>query len=637
MNLKMLRLQNFMAIGAGELRFDGRGVRLIEGKNFDSPTSTSNGSGKSSIPEGLQWAIYGTTRRGLKGDEVINRKAGKDCRVELEFDDYLIIRTRKDELLGTSLKFFQMDRRPEGLGAWLDITLGTMKDTQALIEKTINLSELTFSKVACFGQGDIKGFAGLTDAELKKVFEQALGLTFFSEDHAKVKGERVRLETSLISARADLGSAEGQKRFAEEKIAYLKKSIDEHKESTDQAVRDAESEIERIVVERDGIVTSATAEVKTAMGEIATLDAKAAKLDELETLQKKLEEKDRMLSHQLSEASTIWKLKACELDALREELEKIEAKVGTPCGECGKTYAEEDLEGAREATDARIASKLKELEDSKKRASELGPELNKIADLGKQLAERIKEYAGVRERIAALKRHIEEVKRNAKSRIADIEWRRKQTEERIKKLKSNGSSAEDDLKVAESERLSAESSILAAQKAIDDLEEAIETAKALETILASELKSYVFDSVTPELNKLVDRNIKALDDIDIEIQTVKKLKSGEFREKFSIEVNNKHGAEVFHGNSGGEQQKVNLAISLGINRLVRSMAEKPINCIFLDEAFENLDEGSSEAVTELIKSVDAPNIFLITHRGEIKDLIPDAIKVEKRGGIATLH
>jgi hypothetical protein len=48
----------------------------------------------------------------------------------------------------------------------------------------------------------------------------------------------------------------------------------------------------------------------------------------------------------------------------------------------------------------------------------------------------------------------------------------------------------------------------------------------------------------PELNKLIDRYIKVLDDIDIEVSTVATLKSRESREKFNIGVVNKYGAST---------------------------------------------------------------------------------------------
>jgi DNA repair exonuclease SbcCD ATPase subunit len=94
-----------------------------------------------------------------------------------------------------------------------------------------------------------------------------------------------------------------------------------------------------------------------------------------------------------------------------------------------------------------------------------------------------------------------------------------------------------------------------------------------------------------------------MDDIDIEVSTMKVLKSGEIREKFEIKVDNKNGASSYKGNSGGEKQKINLSISLAFNMLMRKMTGNPINVLFLDEPFEALDSGSAEAAISLCKMI----------------------------------
>lgn len=123
----------------------------------------------------------------------------------------------------------------------------------------------------------------------------------------------------------------------------------------------------------------------------------------------------------------------------------------------------------------------------------------------------------------------------------------------------------------------------------------------------------------------------------IKVSTVTQTKKGEFRERFSINVDNRHGANVFEGNSGGEQQKINLAISLAFNAVCRGIAGGTVNCIWLDECFENMDDGSSEKVLDLIRTLSIPNVLLITHRQGIKELVPSIITVEKSGGVATVH
>jgi len=179
MKFKRLFVKNFLSIGEIDLDFGSyNGLVLVEGVNKDSKASESNGAGKSSIFEAIYWVLFGKTKRGLIGDNVINFNAGKDCVVILEFDDCKVIRARKHKEYGDNLLFYKAGK---------DLSKGSIKDTQLEINKHLNMSELTFLKTISFGQGDVKPFASLTDKELKEVFEQALKLTDLSLFAEKIK------------------------------------------------------------------------------------------------------------------------------------------------------------------------------------------------------------------------------------------------------------------------------------------------------------------------------------------------------------------------------------------------------------------------------------------------------------------
>ena len=45
-----------------------------------------NGSGKTSILDGIFWCLYDETIKGQKGDSVVNIKEGKDCSAIFKFD-----------------------------------------------------------------------------------------------------------------------------------------------------------------------------------------------------------------------------------------------------------------------------------------------------------------------------------------------------------------------------------------------------------------------------------------------------------------------------------------------------------------------------------------------------------------------
>ncbi len=659
MELKRLGIRNFLGIGEGEIAFDRSGVVLIEGVNHDSPYSISNGAGKSSIFEALFWGLYGKTKRGLAGDDVVNNVSGKDCRVEVEFDDFLVIRTRKDNEHGTGL--FLKQRRTHGDGDsdagiedkngrqgkrgkrrkrehWKDLSLGTARETQRLIEDAVKMSDLTFSKVAYFGQGDIRGFAGLSDSDLKRVFEEALGLTFFAEYRDKVREYRSGIVAELSGVEARRTQAARECVHVREKMEILKRSIEEHYERLQCERLRLTDELDAITRDLKAAEEDTCSRMRETEREIELLASREDERKRMEEQYGRAEEEYRDLDRQLARKQAENAVLASRMRGLEEDICSIEAKQGTPCETCGKIYEARDLEAAGENLSARLAAESLRYEMSVARELGIEERLRRARDAAGERKERLAALDHVRLRMIELESRRGELKRAGEARSRELLGRKTEAERRLARLSEGEPGAKALFEKARCElaRLNELADTLAARSS--ELSKEAKTAGLLEEALGNGgVKSYVFDAITPQLNRIIDRNIKMLDDIDIEVSTVTRLKSGEYRERFSIGVRNHHGASVFEGNSGGEIQKINLAISLAVNSLVRTISEGSINAIFLDECFENLDEGSSERVLELIGSIDTPNVFIITQRSDVRELIPSVIRVEKRGGRASLH
>jgi DNA repair exonuclease SbcCD ATPase subunit len=154
----------------------------------------------------------------------------------------------------------------------------------------------------------------------------------------------------------------------------------------------------------------------------------------------------------------------------------------------------------------------------------------------------------------------------------------------------------------------------------------------------SGLKSKILASVTPYLNLKAEQYLRNLTNRDLSVvfNTQVKLKSGSMREKFSIEINNKHGADTYAGNSEGEKSRADLAINFTISDLVASRSKKSYPQRFFDEPFENLDEAGIETVMNMLLSMSKTcgTIFVITHQSGFKSLFNKAITVSKNNGIS---
>ena len=100
MDILSVSIRNFLIVGQADIDLSNRGLCRIAGENSDDTTSSSNGAGKSSIIEGLYWALFGETLRNIKSaDGVVNNRVGKDCSVAVclheEGTRYRIERYRK--------------------------------------------------------------------------------------------------------------------------------------------------------------------------------------------------------------------------------------------------------------------------------------------------------------------------------------------------------------------------------------------------------------------------------------------------------------------------------------------------------------------------------------------------------------
>lgn len=651
MKIKTIKIKNFLSIEQADITLDTKkGITLIEGINRDSKTSSSNGSGKSSIFEAIYYALYGKTKRKVSADEVINRhNKKKGTRVEVNLDimrqDIKIIRCRKDKEFGSAVKVFSDGK---------DISKGTSADTQEFIESLIKINPLVFERTAFIGQGDVKPFASLTDRELKNTFEDALGLRHLSETHEKAKTYRNMLDHERHSITLNIESKEKYIEMCLEQIEQLKEKIKDVDVYHLEAKKVIENEIKSLKEEKiylEKMKSTCEAEhgmfaaefVSAYHDEIEDIRGKLKEFEELKgKLDNKCTDKSREKYSMAEKQNMIKKGKKHCIDFINNAKKK--QKKGCPAckrpfdpesilkyiTDIKKQYDELELKGKKQAkTLVKITGDIDELKS-------LYPRLNdKIAALGDDIKQlQIKEAeAKIKKKAEAEK--IKETDRKINNCQVKIE-------EHIDKLTNIDDSFRKKREAINTSKITKEAELHIAEEFLEKIKKdlsTIENSINVANLLCSALsnggvKSYVFDSVTPALNKDINKSLSTLDPgITAEISTIKRLKSGDIREKFDVKVTNIYGGGSYKSNSGGEKAKVNLAIALAINRLARNMGGD-IGFIGLDEPFESLDDQSSEAVVNYLAEIDAKSIFIITHNPAIKDIVSNRIVVEKKNGKA---
>jgi DNA repair exonuclease SbcCD ATPase subunit len=154
------------------------------------------------------------------------------------------------------------------------------------------------------------------------------------------------------------------------------------------------------------------------------------------------------------------------------------------------------------------------------------------------------------------------------------------------------------------------------------------------------VRAHILDTVTPFLNDRTAEYLSILSDGNINAiwTTLVRNKSGELREKFTIEVTNDKGGESFAALSGGEKRKVRLATVLALQDLVATRATKPIDLWIGDEIDDALDTAGLERLMTILerRARDRGTVLVISHN-DLKDWCDQVAIVKKSGGYSKVE
>jgi len=248
LNFKNIKANNFFCFGNKgiELNFDSfQNIVFIKGINKDivdqNGKFSSNGSGKSTIPQIITYCFYGKTIKSPKKishKDIINNKNGKKLSVEVIFDNYKVVRTRKPD----SLRVWKSDA-----GVWDDsteITLGGMPSTQELINNIIGLSYESFLNVCVFTDDNNSCFLELDHAEKRKIVENLLNLEKY-RDYLDTAKELSKTNKDKIKSLAlELSYIETNKKNIEFNISSIKDNIKKYEDNIISSILIIERKIE---------------------------------------------------------------------------------------------------------------------------------------------------------------------------------------------------------------------------------------------------------------------------------------------------------------------------------------------------------------------------------------------------------
>tara|TARA_R100000664_G_scaffold34222_1_gene55247 strand:- start:692 stop:2620 length:1929 start_codon:yes stop_codon:yes gene_type:complete len=637
-DINKVSIQNFLIIGQADINLSNRGLCRIAGENSDDVTSSSNGSGKSSIIEAIYWGLFGETLRNVRSaDGVVNNKTKKNCSVvvELQEDDtvYRVERYRKHSKHKNNLYLYINDVDSRGKDN---------RETQEYIEGVIGMDKMAFANSVIFGQGNsknLKRFSEMTDSEKKATLEKILNLESFGKAYDLVR-DRIRdIEDSRNRVIRCLGDLRHRAEACEERLSSALQRAQQFAVERDLKVEALQSK--KISLE-EGIL-NLTSRIDALVPEDA--DHLKESVSACESfIAEERDRKGRLSDSFMEKRNEQLILKASIEKDIEKNRRKLEAlvspdHVGETCSVCGGHIKEENLLHFKDGVEFDI--------------EDLGRTVTSIAQRVKSLTSRYKEIVGrieegieeAREMRDEQKSRLDEVAAISNKKL-ELSCKLEAHEELLSSYDTRIQDIKDEVNVWEETAKEYADDLQKLSTEIEAFEEEESTFKDSEdyyqfwktAFSRKGIRSYLLDRIVPFLNDRVGHYLNILTDggIEAQFQTVKQLASGEYRDNFNLEITNKNAADTYEGNSGGEKRRIDLGVALGFNDFLASRSGKRFNLLLLDEVFEGVDEDGLYYVIKVLEDIARrkSSVFVITHRDELKGYFSDEVVVKRDAGLS---
>lgn len=642
MKITQLTIELFLAITEATIKMADRGLIAIQGVNEDDTSASSNGAGKSSIADALCWCLYGITARGVSGDNVVNNAAGKGTIVTAEVVDgnasYRIARHRKHKTGKNSLQVRKFNDATKMFD--IDLTKGTDKLTQEVVNTIIGSSLEVFKGAIYAGQEDMPDLPGMTDKQLKLLIEEASGVTLLSDAYEEARQR-------LTKAKTDQAIIADALSKVTDRADWIKNEIEQTKDTSERWDRTRADEVKAIraeiadrlktIKELDkDIAASDSAGVQT---EMATCAVKIASTKQETERYAQLTQEAATARGAVSVAQSTLTNAERILGRCESDLKNVEHKLGCDCTECGRAITEAELAAAKKAAQTKIDEAKEHVQNAQtvlKDAEKLATERAWAAQLFKDKMTDVSQVSAERDVLSAKLQNIVAAERHRDKFVMET----KAMGGRVKAL-----SAEVNPHIATLQDLNTRATKVGEMDKelvvkVKEANKAVNVADAVVKVFSpSGVRAFILDEVTPFLNQQTAKYLTTLSDGNIQATwtTLVKNAKGDLKEQFSIEVQKKNAANLFAGLSGGEKRKVRLASALALQDLVATRASKPIDLFIADEIDDALDDPGLERLMQILedKASERGSIFIISHNS-LRDWISDVVVVESKNGKTTV-
>lgn len=578
--LKNITLRNFLSIGqvTQAVNFDSKELTLILGENLDlGGDGARNGTGKTTLIQGLSYVLFGTPINQIRKDNLVNRTNGKGMMVTLEFAvngvNYKIERGRKPNIL----KFYVDNKEEE----CVNDAQGENKETQEHIERAINMTPDMFKHIVALNTYS-EPFLAMKANDQRNVIEQLLGITLLSEKAELIKEQIKRTKDQIQEEEYKNKAVEEANKRIQEQIENLKRRAKlwdaKHDEDLNKLVEDLE-ELQKLDIEVELKGHKELTAYNQRKKDHADIDASINRTErDVERENKQLQKNDK------------------ELKSLQEH----------KCHACGQEIHDDKHGQLVKEKEKTQKEALKNLKEYNKLLIELKDAKDKLGPVGKPP----KLYYDTEQEAFQHRSLVDTL-------VTKIDEKNKEENPYTDQIGEMESQA---LQTISFDKINEYSRLVDHQKFLLDLL----------TSKDSFVRKKIIDQNLSYLNA---RLTHYLDKIGLPHQVI-------FLNDLSVEITELGRELDFDNLSRGERNRLILGLSFAFRDVWESLYS-PINTLFIDELIDSgLDSIGVENSMAILKDMSRnrnKSVWLVSHREELAGRVPSVLKVIKENGFTTYN
>ena len=580
--IKNLTVRNFMSVGAQTqaIDFDRGQLTLVLGENLDlggDDSGARNGTGKTTIINGLSYAIYGNALTNIKKDNLVNKinNKGMLCTVSFEKDgiEYHIERGRKPNILKFSVNGHEQSSQET------DEAQGDSRETQKAIEEVFGMSHDMFKHLVALNTYT-EPFLSMKAADQRAVIEQLLGITQLSEKAEALKEQIKNSKDSIATENTKIETIKASNERIQQSIDALERKQRLWEEQHETSITNLAKAIEKLLdIDIDQ--------------EIAAHRA----LDSYNTKRKTINDLNG------------W-IKRCELDEAREQkdIERLKTEIASlenhTCHSCGQGFHDDKQV-------ALLEKKRKDLQEASLQALATNTQWLEHTDALKELGELGNVPEVIYDNLEQALNH----KNTLSSLERDLEVKAAETNPYLEQI--------DELKKTAVQEIDYEHVNMLVR--VKDHQEFLHK---LLTNKDSFIRKRIIDQNLAYLNQ---RLTYYLDRIGLP-HTV------EFQNDLSVIITQLGQDLDFDNLSRGERNRLILSLSWAFRDVWENLYQA-INLLFIDELVDSgMDASGVESSIAVLKKMTRErnkNVFLISHRDDLTSRVNHVLKVIKENGFTS--